>query len=208
MEQRNAVPQGTARPRPPRTAEERQRDRRLALSLLTRLAGAAGAPTGLGAGRLAPSLLRGLGAAAEALRVLRGVVLLVPRGGGQDMFPAVKDGDLLIAYRLQRRWAQDDLVLYRQEGVLRLGRVAAVGGDVVMLEEDGTLRVNGTLHAGEVLYPTYPAGGVTYPYTVPEGCLFILNDYRTRGRDSRHFGAVPQQDAAGKVITLLRRRGL
>ena len=86
--------------------------------------------------------------------------------------------------------------------------VAAVGGDVVMLEEDGTLRVNGTLHAGEVLYPTYPAGGVTYPYTVPEGCLFILNDYRTRGRDSRHFGAVPQQDAAGKVITLLRRRGL
>lgn len=140
--------------------------------------------------------------------MLLGVVLLVTQAEGQDMFPAVKDGDLLIAYRLQRRWAQDDLVLYRQEGVLRLGRVAAVGGDVVMLEEDGTLRVNGTLHAGEVLYPTYPAGGVTYPYTVPEGCLFILNDYRTRGRDSRHFGAVPQQDAAGKVITLLRRRGL
>ena len=185
MEQRNAVPQGTARPRPPRTAEERQRDRRLALSLLTRLA-----------------------AAAAALTVLLGVVLLVTQAEGQDMCPAVKDGDLLIAYRLQRRWAQDDLVLYRQEGVLRLGRVAAVGGDVVMLEEDGTLRVNGTLHAGEVLYPTYPAGGVTYPYTVPEGCLFILNDYRTRGRDSRHFGAVPQQDAAGKVITLLRRRGL
>ena len=140
--------------------------------------------------------------------MLLGVVLLVTQAEGQDMFPAVKDGDLLIAYRLQRRWAQDDLVLYRQEGVLRLGRVAAVGGDVVMLEEDGTLRVNGTLHAGEVLYPTYPVGGVTYPYTVPEGCLFILNDYRTHGRDSRHFGAVPQQDAAGKVITLLRRRGL
>ena len=45
MEQRNAVPQGTARPRPPRTAEERQRDRRLALSLLTRLAAAAAALT-------------------------------------------------------------------------------------------------------------------------------------------------------------------
>ena len=79
MEQRNAVPQGTARPRPPRTAEERQRDRRLALSLLTRLA-----------------------AAAAALTVLLGVVLLVTQAEGQDMFPAVKDGDLLIAYRLQR----------------------------------------------------------------------------------------------------------
>ena len=183
MEQRNAVPQGTARPRPPRTAEERQRDRRLALSLLTRLA-----------------------AAAAALTVLLGVVLLVTQAEGQDMFPAVKDGDLLIAYRLQRRWAQDDLVLYRQEGVLRLGRVAAVGGDVVMLEEDGTLRVNGTLH-GETLL-RYPQAKAETSYTVPEGCLFILNDYRTHGRDSRHFGAVPQQDAAGKVITLLRRRGL
>ena len=93
MEQRNAVPQGTARPRPPRTAEERQRDRRLALSLLTRLA-----------------------AAAAALTVLLGVVLLVTQAEGQDMFPAVKDGDLLIAYRLQRRGAQDDRGLYRQEG--------------------------------------------------------------------------------------------
>lgn len=81
MEQRNAVSQGPARPRPPRTAEERQRDRRLALSLLTRLA-----------------------AAAAALTVLLGVVLLVTQAEGQDMFPAVKDGDLLIAYRLQRRW--------------------------------------------------------------------------------------------------------
>ena len=61
MEQRNAVPQGTARPRPPRTAEERQRDRRLALSLLTRLA-----------------------AAAAALAVLLGVVLLVTQAEGQD----------------------------------------------------------------------------------------------------------------------------
>ena len=169
---------------PPRGAE-RARLRHLALSLLLRLA-----------------------AVAAALALLLGVVLLVTQAHGQDMFPAVKDGDLLIAYRLQRRWAQDDVVLYRQGDVLRAGRIAAVGGDVVMLEEDGTLRVNGTLHTGEVLYPTYPADGVTYPYTVPEGCLFILNDYRTHGRDSRHFGAVPQQDAAGKVITLLRRRGL
>lgn len=185
MEQRNAVPQGTARPRPPRTAEERQRDRRLALSLLTRLA-----------------------AAAAALAVLLGVVLLVTQARGQNMFPAVKDGDLLIAYRLQRRWAQDDVVLYRQGDTLCVGRVAAVGGDVVLLDESGELRVNGTLHTGEIPYATYPAEGLTYPYTVPEGCLFLLCDYRTQGQDSRHFGAVPEDSVAGKVITLLRRRGL
>lgn len=157
---------------------------------------------------LALSLLLRLAAATAVLVLLLGVVLLVTQAEGQDMFPAVKDGDLLIAYRLQRRWVQDDLVVYRRDGAFRVGRVAAVGGDVVTLDDSGELRVNGTLHSGEILYPTYPAQGVTYPYTVPVGSLFLLADYRTQGQDSRHFGAIPEGDAAGKVITLLRRRGL
>lgn len=165
--------------------EERLRTRRLALALLLRIA-----------------------ATAAALAVLLGVVLLVTQAKGQDMFPAVKDGDLLITYRLQRRWAQDDVVVYRQGDTLRVGRVAAVGGDVVLLDDSGDLRVNGTLHTGEIPYATYPAEGLTYPYTVPEGCLFLLCDHRTAGEDSRHFGPVPADSVAGKVITLLRRRGL
>ena len=52
---------------------------------------------------LALSLLLRLAAVAAALALLLGVVLLVTQAHGQDMFPAVKDGDLLIAYRLQRR---------------------------------------------------------------------------------------------------------
>ena len=141
---------------------------------------------------LALSLLLRLAAVAAALALLLGVVLLVTQAHGQDMFPAVKD----------------DVVLYRQGDALRAGRIAAIGGDVVMLDESGELRVNGTLHAGEILYPTYPAGDLVYPYTVPEGCLFLLNDCRTQGEDSRHFGGVPEKNVAGKVITLLRRRGL
>lgn len=58
---------------PPRGAEQ-ARLRHLALSLLLRLA-----------------------AVAAALALLLGVVLLVTQAHGQDMFPAVKDGDLLIA---------------------------------------------------------------------------------------------------------------
>lgn len=158
--------------------------------------------------RLALALLLRLSAAAAALTVLLGVVLLVTQARGQDMFPAIKDGDLLIAYRLQRRWRQDDIVLYRQGDTLCVGRVAAAGGDVVLLDDSGELRVNGTLHTGEIPYATYPAEGLTYPYTVPEGYLFLLCDHRTQGRDSRHFGAVPEDSVAGKVITLLRRRGL
>jgi signal peptidase I len=49
---------------------------------------------------------------------------------------------------------------------------------------------------------------VTYPYTVGEDSYFILCDYRTAGVDSRSYGAVQQDELDGKVITLLRRRGV
>ena len=45
-------------------------------------------------------------------------------------------------------------------------------------------------------------------YTVPEGTVYILNDYRTEGTtDSRDFGAVPKTALKGKIFIMLRRRG-
>jgi signal peptidase I len=51
-------------------------------------------------------------------------------------------------------------------------------------------------------------GGVSFPYTVEEGSYFVLCDFRTASVDSRSYGTIPQSDLAGKVITLLRRRGI
>ena len=76
------------------------------------------------------------------------------------------------------------------------------------MNDSGTFLVNGTTQGGEILYPTYPKEGLEYPHRVPEGHVFILGDYRTQARDSRDFGAVPLKDIEGKVITIIRRRGL
>ena len=76
------------------------------------------------------------------------------------------------------------------------------------LDDSGTLLVNGTVQSGEILYPTYAEGELEYPYAVPEGYVFVLGDYRTQTTDSRTLGAVPMGDVKGKVITILRRRGL
>ena len=103
---------------------------------------------------------------------------------------------------------KNDVVVYTAQGTAHIGRIAARAGDVVTLDDSGTLLVNGTAQSGEILYPTYPGEALTYPYSVPQGQVFILGDYRTQAQDSRSFGPVPLTQIQAKVITILRRRGL
>ena len=135
-------------------------------------------------------------------------VFLLTQASGNSMFPAVKDGDLLIGYRLQGTYAKNDVVLYEQDGKLRVGRVLGRENDLIALDDSGTLIVNGSAQSGEILYPTYAKDTLEYPYTVPADSVFILGDYRTQSEDSRDFGPVTLTDVKAKVITLLRRRSL
>ena len=135
-------------------------------------------------------------------------VFVLTQASGNSMFPAIKDGDLLIGYRQQGTYAKNDVVLYRAGGKLRVGRILARENDLVNLDTSGTLVVNGSAQSGEILYPTYAKDALEYPYTVPEGSVFILGDYRTQAEDSRDFGAVPLTELEAKVITLLRRRSV
>lgn len=135
-------------------------------------------------------------------------VFLIDQANGNGMFPSVKDGDLILGYRLQEGYVNNDVVVYRADGATYLGRVIARESDVVDMDDSGTLLVNGTVQTGEIMYPTYAKPGIEYPYRVEEGCVFILGDYRTQTLDSRDFGAIALEDVEGKVIAILRRRGL
>lgn len=127
---------------------------------------------------------------------------------GMDMFPALEDGDAVAVWRLGAHPAKEDVVAYRVEGQRHFGRVVACEGDVVDMSDSGTLLVNGTVQEGEVVYPTYAEEGGAYPLKVPDGCVFVLGDYRTQAQDSRTFGPVPEADVEGKVVTLVRRRAI
>lgn len=135
-------------------------------------------------------------------------VFLITQTVGNAMFPAVKDGDLIIAFRMQQEYAKNDVIVYTADGQTHIGRIIAKATDVVTLDDSGTLLVNGTQQAGEILYPTYAKQGLDYPYAVPDDHIFVLGDYRTQTEDSRDFGPIPMENVQGKVITILRRRGL
>ncbi len=152
-------------------------------------------------------LLRVLAIAAVGWITLNYVFLLT-QVHGNEMFPAFKDGDLVIAYRLQRQLNKNDTVVYTVNGERKTGRILGRGSDIIMMDDSGALSVNGTAQTGEILFPTYARDAVRYPYTVPDGMYFILCDYRTNGTDSRDYGAIPAKQVEGKIITILRRRGL
>ena len=127
---------------------------------------------------------------------------------GNNMHPMVRDGDLVITLRLQKPFI-NAAVMYRHDGRTTVGRVIAMEGSVVDITKNGTITVNGNAPSEEVFYPTYPADGsdIKYPYTVPEGKVFILNDFREDTNDSRSFGAVDTGELKGTLLLTMRRRG-
>ena len=158
--------------------------------------------------RLAISLLIKVAAIALAVWLVFTFVLGITINYGNNMHPAVNDGDLVITLKLQRPYL-NAAVLYRHDGKTRTGRVVGLPGNVIDISEKGELLVNGAIASEDVYYPTKKAENskVTYPYTVEEGKAFILNDYREDTDDSRAFGAVDLSEIDGPLILSLRRRG-
>ena len=44
------------------------------------------------------------------------------------------------------------------------------------------------------------AGNIEYPYTVPEGCIWVMGDNRLNSLDSRYFGAVSVEQVTSKAL--------
>ena len=125
-------------------------------------------------------------------------ILCFQRVEGMQMFPSLKDGDLTLSYCLKQTFRPNDVIIYEVNGEKNFGRIIAVGGNEINIDGSGD----------EIIYPSYHKGDIKYPYQIPEGSVFVLGDYRTQTKDSREFGAIKESQIKGKVLTILRRRGI
>ena len=70
------------------------------------------------------------------------------------MKPAIRQGDLIVSYRLDKNYTFHDLVAIVQDGKKQVGRVVAVEGDIVDIDGEG-LKINGMyIQESEILEKT------------------------------------------------------
>lgn len=121
-------------------------------------------------------------------------------------YPMVKDGDLCITYK-RSEVVKGDVVAYKKGDKVCFGRIIAKEGEEVDIR-DGVVLVNGYNVVEDTVYETSTEESkIKYPYIVPQGKVFILNDFRKEVTDSRVLGGISEKDLCGELIFLIRRRG-
>ena len=148
-----------------------------------------------------------------ALRAFVVGVYYVPSG---SMRETIQVGDLVLGEKVSLLFgdpAPGDVVTFESPlvpGETLVKRVVAVGGQTIDLLDDGSVAVD-----GEVLDEPYVDGapteslsslagsaGISYPYTVPEGMIWVMGDNRTNSKDSRFFGPVSVDDVTSRAILI------
>jgi len=128
------------------------------------------------------------------------------------MYPALNDGDLLIAskldYRLHGPERGDIIILRDPFDTSRdfIKRVIGLPGDHIMIRDHHVL-VNGVvlnepyLHGGWIATANWPGTpDAVDGETVPAGSYFVLGDNRDHSSDSRLFGYVTKDQIDGKAV--------
>lgn len=136
----------------------------------------------------------------------------IPSGSMEE---TIQTGDMVFAEKVSyylRDVEQGDIVTFNDPlspGRVLIKRVIAVGGQTVNInDEDGYVYVD-----GEPLAEPYTDGlpsyrldnsiaNVTYPYTVPEGELWVMGDNRINSQDSRYFGSIDEDSVTGRGVLI------
>ena len=152
--------------------------------------------------RVLKSTIYALVVVAAAAVLLATILLPVLQVSGDSMNPTLHSGDVLLLLKTDDMKTGDLCGFYWQNKLL-LKRVIGLPGDIISLDENGVVTVNGTV-LDEPYVDELALGecDIKFPYQVPENRYFVLGDHRATSIDSRSsvIGCVEKNQIVGKVF--------
>lgn len=121
---------------------------------------------------------------------------------GDSMEPTLSDGDVLVLINTDN-YSSGQLCCIAWQNKLLIKRVIALPGDVVDIDQYGTVSVNGViLNEPYVTDKSLGECDLDFPYQVPEGTFFVMGDRRASSIDSRSsaVGSVDGDQIVGRVL--------
>ena len=145
---------------------------------------------------------------------------------GDSMLPTLRNEDRLLVSQLQNRPNAGDIIvinadsavlvsesgsLYIADGLHKsiVKRVVAVGGQVLDISSQKELFILTARHSRNCipirLHSFQLGNAFEYPFTVPEGFVFVMGDNRDISLDSRYVnvGLVSEEEIEGTVLLRL-----
>lgn len=129
---------------------------------------------------------------------------------GTSMVPTLQDRDkvILLNNLMYNTPQKGDIVVLAKEGFFNgnpiVKRVIATEGDTVDIDfTQGKVYINGELQDEPYINEaTREQLDMTFPQTVPKGCIFVMGDNRNRSTDSRdtRLGMVDTRYVLGHVL--------
>ena len=121
---------------------------------------------------------------------------------GSSMTPTIDEGQIVISVK-GKNFEQGDLVAFYIGNKLLVKRIIACPSDYVLVDENGTVFVNGTeLYEPAVSEKSFGECDIEYPYQVPDSKYFLMGDHRETSVDSRVsvVGCIPEEQIVGKSV--------
>ncbi|MBQ6824113.1 MAG: signal peptidase I [Clostridia bacterium] len=130
------------------------------------------------------------------------LVLPVLQISGSSMEPTLNNGEIVVLLK-SAKLDRGDLCGFSYSNKILIKRVIGLPGDVIVIDEEGTVFVNNTTL--EEPYITEKGLGecdIEFPFTVPENEYFLMGDHRTTSIDSRStvIGCIEKDQIVGKLF--------
>lgn len=128
----------------------------------------------------------------------------IPSGSMEN---TIMPGDRVFGNRLAYTFGEPkrfDIIIFRypdDESQLFIKRIIGLPGETVEIR-DGNIYIDGSADPIDDVATKEPMEGSFGPYTVPDGCYFVMGDNRNNSKDSRYWEHtfVTEDEILGKAV--------